>query len=150
MAVVGAFFYYLLLSGISQNLFLVILLATIVTVLIGSPWGLATAYITERFHTDVRASGFGIGYSLAVILPSFYAYYQAGLASVMPFAYTVLVLVVVGGLLIVAGAAWGPETKGVDFAEDVQATPEAGDQARETSPDGPRTAPGADRAVDGS
>jgi MFS family permease len=143
MAVVGAFFYYLLLNAAPQNLFLVILLATIVTVLIGSPWGLATAYITERFHTDVRASGFGIGYSLAVILPSFYAYYQAGLASFMPFEYTVLVLVVVGGLLIVAGAMWGPETKDVDFSKDVQATPEI-------PPDEPKTAPGADRVVDGS
>jgi hypothetical protein len=78
-----------------------------------------------------------------VILPSFYAYYQAGLASFMPFEYTVLVLVVVGGLLIVAGAMWGPETKDVDFSKDVQATPEI-------PPDEPKTAPGADRVVDGS
>jgi hypothetical protein len=63
----------------------------------------------------VRASGFGIGYSLAVILPSFYAFYQAGLATFMPFEYSVLVLLVIGGLLILGGAAWGPETKDVDF-----------------------------------
>jgi Na+/melibiose symporter-like transporter len=84
MGVVGTFLYYLLLSAPPQNLFLIILLTTIIAVLIVSPWGLATAYITERFHTDVRASAFGLGYSLAVILPSFYAFYQSGLAIFMP------------------------------------------------------------------
>ncbi len=118
MAVAGTFLYYLLLSAPPQSLLLVILLTTIFTLLIVSPWGLTTAYINERFQTSVRASAFGIGYSLAVVIPSFYAYYQAGLASFMPFEYTVLVLVAIGGLLIVAGAVWGPETKDVDFRAD--------------------------------
>jgi hypothetical protein len=64
----------------------------------------------------VRASGFGLGYSLAIILPAFYVFYQTALAHFMPFKYTVLVLVVVGALLILAGAAWGPETKDADFS----------------------------------
>jgi hypothetical protein len=33
----------------------------------------------------------------------------------MPFKYTVLVLVVVGALLVFVGAAFGPETREVDF-----------------------------------
>ncbi len=140
-AVAGTFLYYLLLSAPPQNLLLVIVLATIVTLLVVSPWGITTAYINERFRTGIRASAFGIGYSLAVVIPSFYAYFQAGLAAFMPFEYTVLVLVVVGALLIVVGAALGPETKDVDFAEDVQEAPEA-DRAPETSPGEPRTAPG--------
>jgi MFS family permease len=115
MAVVGTFLYYLLIGTTPDNLLMIILLTTIITVLVSSNWGLATSYINERFHTSVRASGFGIGYSLAVILPSFYAFYQAGLATFMPFEYTVLVLLVIGGLLILGGAAWGPETKDVDF-----------------------------------
>jgi MFS family permease len=150
-AVVGTFLYYLLLSAPPQNLFLVILLTTIITLLIVSPWGLTTAYINERFQTGIRASAFGIGYSLAVVLPSLYAYYQAGLAAFMPFEYTVLVLVVVGGLLMVVGAVWGPETKDVDFSEeDAQAASGAGDRASETSPAEPRTAPGTDRTVGSS
>jgi MFS family permease len=150
-AVVGSFLYYLLLSAPPQNLFLVILLTTIITLLIVSPWGLTTAYINERFQTGIRASAFGIGYSLAVVLPSLYAYYQAGLAAFMPFEYTVLVLVVVGGLLMVVGAVWGPETKDVDFSEeDAQAASGAGDRASETSPAEPRTAPGTDRTVGSS
>ncbi len=118
MAVVGTFLYYLLISTAPKNLFVVIVLTTLITVLVVSPWGLATTYINERFQTGVRASGFGLGYSLAVVLPAFYAFYQAGLGTFMPPQYTVLVLLIVGALLITAGAAWGPETKDVDFSEE--------------------------------
>ena len=149
-AVVGTFLYYLLLSAPPQSLLLVILLATVITLLVVSCWGLITAYINERFHTGIRASAFGIGYSLAVVLPSLYAYYQAGLAAFMPFEYTVLVLLVIGALLIVAGAAWGPETKDVDFSEeDVREAPER-ERVPEASPAEPRRDPGADRTVGSS
>src|ERR671933_420948 len=143
-AVVGTFLYYLLLSAPPQNLFLVILLATIIALPVLSCWGLTTAYINERFQTGIRASAFGIGYSLAVVLPSLYAYYQAALAALMPFENKVLVLLVIGALLMVVGAAWGPETKDVNFSEeqDVQQAPEA-DRAPEPSPGEPRTASGA-------
>ncbi|MBA4115448.1 MAG: MFS transporter [Rubrobacter sp.] len=116
MAVAGTFLYYLLLSAPPASLFAVILLVTAISVLCISNWGLATTYINERFQTGVRASGFGLGYSVAVILPSFYGFYQSGLATIMPSQYTVLVLLAVGGLLIVVGAALGPETKDVDFS----------------------------------
>jgi MFS family permease len=149
-AVAGTFLYYLLLSAPPQNLFLVILLTTVITLLVVSCWGISTAYINERFRTGIRASAFGIGYSLAVVLPSLYAYYQAGLAAFMPLEYTVLVLLVVGALLMVVGAAWGPETKDVDFSEDVEVASGAGDRTPETSPTEPRTAPGTDRTVGSS
>ncbi len=123
MATVGTFLYYLLVDTAPQNLFVVIVLVTVVTVLITWVWGLATTYINERFHTGVRASGFGIGYSLAVIPPAFYAYYQAGLATFMPFKYTPLPLLLIGALLILIGALWGPETKDVDFHKEVEKTP---------------------------
>jgi hypothetical protein len=102
-------------------------------------------YINERFHTSVRASGFGLGYSLAVILPAFYAYYQAGLEKILPFEYTALPLLVIGAILILVGAAWGPETRDVVFSEDVQVAVETGGRAAETSP---RTT--ADRTSGGS
>ena len=46
-----------------------IVLMSLTAVFVFSNWGITTAYINERFHTGVRASGFGLGYSLAVILP---------------------------------------------------------------------------------
>ena len=130
MATVGTLLYYVLVGTAPQNLFAVIVLVTIVTALITWVWALATVYINERFHTGVRASGFGIGYSLAVIPPAFYAFYQSGLASFMPFKYTPLPLLVIGALLILIGAVWGPETKDVDFEEEEEASPspETGDR----------------------
>ncbi len=50
----------------------------------------------------------------------------------------------------VAGAVWGAETKDVDFSEDAQAMPEAGERVPETSQEEPRTAPGTDRTVGSS
>jgi hypothetical protein len=48
----------LLLSAPPQNLFLVILLTTVITLLVVSCWGISTAYINERFQTGIRASAF--------------------------------------------------------------------------------------------
>jgi len=124
MGTVGTFLYYLLMSTAPKNLFTIILLVTLVVAVVTAPWGLTTTYINERFQTGVRASGFGLGYSLAVIPPAFYAFYQAGLASLMPFKYTPLPLLVLGALLMLIGAAWGPETKEVDFHEEIGASPE--------------------------
>jgi hypothetical protein len=98
-----------------------------------------------RFRTGVRASGFGLGYSLAVIPPAFYAFYQAGLASFMPFKYTPLPLLVIGALLMLIGAVWGPETKDVDFHEEVGAAPEAGARGEDDLARGAQAPPGTER-----
>src|SRR5699024_9553530 len=116
--VLGTYFYYLLLNSSASSLPTIVTLATITTTLVVLPGGLSAVYINDRFHTGVRASGFGLGYSLAIILPAFYGFYQAGLSYFMPAKYTVLALVVVGALLVLVGAAWGPETKDVDFGTD--------------------------------
>ncbi len=119
-AVFGTFFYYLLIGAAPDNRGMIILLTTVTTFLVVAPGALCTVYINERFQTGVRASGFGLGYSLAIILPAFYVFYQTGLATLMPAKFTVLALVVIGALLIFVGAAWGPETKDVDFASPDQ------------------------------
>ena len=115
-ATVGTTFYYLLLSLKPSALVAVIALVTLTVLSVNACWGMITAYINERFHTGARASGFGLGYSLAVILPSFYAGYQDLLSRVMDTTYTPLPLLVIGGLLIVTGAILGPETRDVDLA----------------------------------
>jgi MFS family permease len=123
--VAGTAFYYLLLSLHPSSLVAVIGLVTLTVLSVNSCWGMITAYINERFHTGVRASGFGLGYSLAVILPSFYAGYQDLLSHVMDKAYTPLPLLVIGGLLITVGALIGPETRGVDLAAGTAAAEDA-------------------------
>ncbi|HEV2094735.1 MAG TPA: MFS transporter [Rubrobacter sp.] len=145
MATVGTFLYYWLISTAPANLFVIILLVTAIVSVVTAPWGLTTSYINERFQTGVRASGFGLGYSLAVIPPAFYAFYQAGLASFMPFKYTPLPLLVIGALLMLIGAVWGPETKDVDFHEQVGATPEAGTRGEDHLARGAQAVPGTER-----
>lgn len=63
----------------------------------------------------MRASGYGIGYSVAIIIPSFSAIYLLWLGKVMPYLYAPIVLIVISGLLMIAGAAIGPETREVEL-----------------------------------
>ncbi|WP_067465283.1 MFS transporter [Actinomadura macra] len=74
-------------------------------------FGCTAAYISERFRTELRATGYGISYSFAIIVPAFYAFYERGLAHFMEAAHTTVVLYLVGGALLLIGALLGPETK---------------------------------------
>ncbi len=107
--------YYLLVAHSVANHAVGFLLAGILEVITISMWGIVTVYINERFRTAVRASGFGIGYSLAVVIPSFFSFYLLWLAHLMPYKYTQLVVLILGGVLILIGALMGPETRDVDF-----------------------------------
>jgi hypothetical protein len=98
-------------------------------------WAVHTPYIAESFRTGVRAAGYGISYSLATIIPGLYSFYQLGLSTFMPYAYTAIVLLVIGGVLLAAGALAGPETKDVDF-ESVELLKDAGAAERELQPTG--------------
>jgi hypothetical protein len=94
----------------------VIVLVTGVNLCVTPVWAVLTAYITERFPTSVRASGFGVGYSAATIIPAFSWFYMLGLERLgVPYAYTEIVILALGGVLLLAGALSGPETKQVDI-----------------------------------
>lgn len=93
-------------------------------------WAVHTPYLVESFRTGIRSAGYGISYSLATVIPGFYSFYLLGLGKVMPYPYTPIVLLVLGGLLLVVGALMGPETKDVDFFAVDEAVDEAvGDRA---------------------
>lgn len=123
-AIVGGIFYYLMVdnAGAHGSLLLTMVLYTIALCFTISPWGIVTSYISERFSTGVRSSGYGVGYSLAVIIPSFFSFYLLGLAKLIPYAYTPLVLLGIAGLLQIIGAFIGPETRDVALSST---TPEA-------------------------
>lgn len=112
----GTLVYALIVGRAVTGIAGVVLLTILLNIMILSSWGVVTTYINERFHVGIRASGYGVGYSVAVIIPSFYAFYQAGLTPLMPIQYTPLVLLVIAGLLVAAGAALGPETRDADLA----------------------------------
>lgn len=129
---VGAAIYYFMISNVAAKgpLALSLALGAAGLVVVTAPWAQATTYVTERFPTGIRASAYGVGYSLAVIIPGFYNFYLLGLSKIMPYAYGTVVIVFVGGLLLFLGALIGPETRHVEF------TAEALDvvESRETAP----------------
>jgi hypothetical protein len=52
---------------------------------------------------------------LATLLPGFYSFYMLGLAKLMPYEFSPIVLLGLVGLMLTLGALAGPETKHVDF-----------------------------------
>lgn len=112
-ATIGSILYGVIVNLTAASFGLVLILVIMVNLVVVSCWGVVTTYINERFDTSVRASGFGLGYSLAVVIPSFYAFYQIWLSHVVPMRYTPIVILVIGSLLISVGAAMGPETRDV-------------------------------------
>jgi len=108
-------FYYMLLNGGYQSTGKMILLVVLVNCLAIPVFGVLTSYISERFSTGVRASGYGIGYSLALVIPAMTPFFMLGLKSFMPYEFTPIVILVIGGLFITIGALLGPETKKVDL-----------------------------------
>ena len=117
IATVGAALLALLVTGEGLPFGVIVLVVCAFSVLVTSPWGVVLPYINERFHTDVRASAFGLGFSASVVIPSFYAFYIQGLNQLMPAAAAAAVLLALGGLVGAIGAAAGPETKDVDFTK---------------------------------
>lgn len=115
IVVLGSALLYVLTSVPGLSLGTIMLLVGVLAVLVTSPWGVIVTYINERFVTDVRATGFGMGFSLSVIIPSFYAFYMDWLSALMPLALTSVVLLALGGIIGTLGAYMGPETKDVDF-----------------------------------
>jgi len=118
--IVGIPSYAMLIQLGSPSVWLAMVPAVVAGSAIVAPWAVVTSYLSERFKTSNRAVGFGLGYSLAVIIPAFFATYQQWLTNLVPAQFTVLVLVGIGAGLTGVGAALGPETKDVDFTAEVQ------------------------------
>jgi MFS family permease len=115
IATIGSALLYVLGNVSGLSLPAIMLTVCVLAVLVTSPWGVIVTYINERFATEVRATGFGVGFSLSVIVPSFYAFYMNWLSAWMPLSVTPVVLLSLGGLIGMTGALMGPETKDVDF-----------------------------------
>jgi MFS family permease len=79
------------------------------------------AYLTERFGASHRASGYGIAYSIALVIPSFYGLYIDWFSVLVPRQFAPIFLLVIGGVLISVGAALGPETRDAVMGVDGEA-----------------------------
>jgi MFS family permease len=116
----GLLYYFLVAGGYRDSAMLIGLVALIL-VLTVPVWAVITPYLTESFRTEIRSSGYGISYSAATILPGLYSFYMLALARVMPYQFSPIVLLVLGGLMLTLGALAGPETKDVDFNREAVA-----------------------------
>ncbi|MDR7315447.1 MFS transporter [Brevibacillus nitrificans] len=115
IVLVGSVLLAILLNGKALPLPLIMLLVVLFSVIVTAPWGVIVTYINERFTTEVRASGFGLGFSASVVLPSFYAFYMNWLGGIMSYNSTIIALLIIGAVIGTVGAYLGPETKDVDF-----------------------------------
>jgi MFS family permease len=93
----------------------VAVMATIAMFLANSPLGCIVVYLNERFPVGIRSSGYGTVYTISLILPALYSVWLGALKFAIPFAYTALVLVLLGGVLFLIGAVIGPETRDVEL-----------------------------------
>jgi MFS family permease len=115
IATVGVGVLYVLSNSNGLPLALIIALVCLLSILVTAPWGVIVTYINERFATDVRATGFGLGFSLSVVIPSFYAFYMNWLGQIFSPSLAPAVLLLIGALIGTIGAAMGPETRDVDL-----------------------------------
>ena len=121
-------------SGIEIPFFGLVAVVFFVQCVNGFTIGTLPSYINERFPTRIRSSGWGIGYSLAVIIPGFFALYQVGLSNFMPLSLTPVVITAFAGLLIIVSVAISPETRGIDLSDTDSALRPKSGAARTADP----------------
>ncbi|MBP1136562.1 MFS family permease [Arthrobacter sp. PvP023] len=114
-ATIAPITYGLLVSNVVTTDFGYTALAIVLVATSICAFGCTGSYLSERFPSAIRSTGYGVAYSVAVILPAFYAFYESGLASIIPSPYGTIVLYVLGGALLLIGALMGPETRGANL-----------------------------------
>ena len=109
--------------------------AALLQVVTVSAYGPISAYLSERFPTELRSTGYGAGYSLSLVLPALYPFYVPALTPLLGRHGTVLVLVALGGALVVVGALLGPRLSPRELDADLDTVAARGTRkARVTRP----------------
>jgi MFS family permease len=90
-----------------NSLVLLVILLEVTTV---SVYGPIAAYLTEHFPPAVRSSGYGLAYSLSIVLPALYPYYLPPLQRVVGAEPAVAAVLALAGILTALGAAGAPAT----------------------------------------
>lgn len=88
----------------------VVFFVVILQIVTVSGYGPVGAYLVERFPAAVRSSGYGVGYSLSIVLPALYPYYLPPLQDLLGRHEAIALLLVLAGFLVFLGGVTGPET----------------------------------------
>lgn len=118
-AVAGPVVWWLAIT--SSTFLLAAVFAAVLQVITVSAYGPVAAYLSERFPTEVRSTGYGMGYSLSLVVPALYPFYLPLIEPVLGRHGSVMVLVGLGGLLLALGAALGPRLAPKDLVDDLDA-----------------------------
>lgn len=114
VATTAAFYLMVRFAGGGGSFLPAAVMGVLVTVLTSGPLGVLISYLNERFPITVRSTGYSVGYTFGLILPGLYSFWLLGLRQFLPYSYTPLVLIVLGGLLMIVGVYSGPETNQVE------------------------------------
>jgi len=111
-----------------------VLLVVSLQIVTVSVYGPVAAYLTERFPTAVRSSGYGLAYSFSIVLPALYPYYLPPLQHALGSHLAVAALLALAGVLVAIGAVAGPETAWINQPDDSET--DVHDQQGSTAPRG--------------
>lgn len=100
------------------------LLAALLQVATVSAYGPVAAYLSERFPTAIRSTGYGSAYSLSLVLPALYPFYVPALEPLLGRHATVMGMAALGGLLVVVGALLGPRLSPREIDADLDTVAE--------------------------
>ena len=94
----------------AESLTALVLLVIALQILTVSAYGPIGAYLAERFPAAVRSSGYGVSYSLSIVIPALYPYYLPPLQNLLGHAGAIALLLACAGMLVLIGGFTGPET----------------------------------------
>ena len=100
-------------------------LAGLLQVATVAAYGPVSAYLSERFPTRVRSTGYGMGYSLSLVLPALYPFYLPALGRAVGVHAAICGLVALGGALLAVGALLGPALGPGRIDDDLDAVADA-------------------------
>lgn len=115
--VVGPIVWWFLVG--SDGVGRVFVLAAVLQVVTVSAYGPVSAYLSERFPTEVRSTGYGMGYSLSLVLPALHPFYLPTIEALLGRQGSVILLIAAGGCLVVLGALRGPRLAPADIDADI-------------------------------
>ncbi|MBO3723847.1 MFS transporter [Actinomyces bowdenii] len=95
------------------------LVASLTQVVTVAAYGPVAAYLSERFPTTVRSTGYGSAYSLSLIIPSLYPFYLPALEAWAGPRTALTGLMALGGALVILGARLGPALSGEQIRADL-------------------------------
>ncbi|MDO5067414.1 MAG: MFS transporter [Propionibacteriaceae bacterium] len=117
-AVVGPVLWWATMHA--PTLAMIAILAALLQVLTVCGYGPIGAYLSERFPTRVRATGYGTAYSLSIVVPALYPSYLPILEGWLGSDGAPMALLVLGGVLVAACGALGPRLSPAELAADVE------------------------------